>query len=163
MMFLELIIWSLLISIGVSDAQRHLIPNHYVFGLIVLVVLQLTFDSSVMWLEHVKGFGATFGICIVLYALRLMAGGDVKLLAVVGLWLGAGDMWQSTAYIILAGGVVSVFYLAFYLASSPITLTEHARYYTIQKATPGWKAKQPLVIPFAPAIVIGLACYFYIH
>jgi prepilin peptidase CpaA len=92
-----------------------------------------------------------------------MAGGDVKLLTVLGLWLGAETMWSVTPFIIVAGGVIGVFYLALNLASSSVSIAEHVRSYAVQKVTPGWKNEQPLVIPFAPAIVIGLAYYFYIH
>ncbi|WP_423839810.1 prepilin peptidase [Vibrio mytili] len=160
---LELIIWSLLICIGVSDAQRHRISNKLVCALFLVVGVSLAQQFNLDWLIHLKGFLITFAIGFGLYITRVMAGGDVKLLTVIGLWLGAKTMWQVTPYIIIAGGVIGCFYLALHMASSTIPFTQQFKGYAIQKVTPGWKSKQPLVIPFAPAIVIGLAYYFYLN
>lgn len=86
-----------------------------------------------LWL-HVKGMLLTFIVGFALYLGRLMAGGDVKLLTVLGLWLGAETMWSVTPFIIVAGGVIGIFYLALYLASSSYSITEHARAYAVQKS-----------------------------
>ncbi|WP_243974574.1 prepilin peptidase [Vibrio natriegens] len=158
-----LIIWTLLTAIGVSDAQRHRIPNNLVFFLLLAVLASLCLKQDMeVWL-HLKGMLITFALGFLLYLGRLMAGGDVKLLTVLGLWLGAETMWSVTPFIIVAGGVVGIFYLALHIATSSYSFTEHIRVYAVQKVTPGWKNEQRLVIPFAPAIVIGLAYYFYIH
>ncbi|ANQ17859.1 A24 family peptidase [Vibrio natriegens] len=160
---MNVVIWSLLIIIGVSDAQRHRIPNQYIGMLLLAVTIDLSLKQDVSWWFQAQGFLVTFALGFGLYLCRLMAGGDVKLLAVLGLWLGAETMWSVTPFIVVAGGVIGGFYLALYLASSSYSITEHARAYAVQKVSPGWKSKEPLVIPFAPAIVIGLAYYFYTH
>ncbi|MGI9896969.1 prepilin peptidase [Vibrio natriegens] len=162
-MIINLVIWGLIVAIGVSDAQRHRIPNQFVGLLLLAVISEILLDPNTMLWLHVKGMLLTFIVGFVLYLGRLMAGGDVKLLTVLGLWLGAETMWSVTPFIIVAAGVIGGFYLALYLASSSYSITEHARAYVVQKVTPGWKSKQPLVIPFAPAIVIGLAYYFYAY
>ncbi|WP_331437811.1 A24 family peptidase [Vibrio mytili] len=158
-----MIIWGLLLAIGVSDAQRHRIPNQLVAFLLLAVVVSILQQSSVVWSLHLKGVFITFAVGFGLYLVRIMAGGDVKLLSVLGLWLGGKTMWQAIPYMVLAGGIIGVFFLALHLASSNVSFTQQVKGYALQKATPGWKSKQPLVIPFAPAIVIGLAYYFYIH
>ncbi len=160
---MSLIVWVLLIVIGVSDAQRHQIPNRLVGMLLLAVLADLYFQQDVVVSFNIKGMLVTFAVGFLLYLGRLMAGGDVKLLTVLGLWLGAETMWSVTPFIIVAGGVLGAFYLALYVASSSHSVGEHMRAYAVQKVTPGWKSKQPLVIPFAPAIVIGLAYYFHIH
>lgn len=162
-MLTNLVIWGLISAIGVSDAQRHRIPNQLVIVLMLFVCVDVYMQNDVEWWLHIKGFLITFAVCFWLYLLRVMAGGDVKLLAVVAFWLGASTMWQAVPYIVLAGGVTGLFYLALYLASSSESIGVHVRLYALQKVSRGWKTKQPLVIPFAPAIVIGLAYYFYIH
>ncbi|MGR5485587.1 A24 family peptidase [Vibrio alfacsensis] len=156
-------IWLILMLAGVSDAQRHRIPNPLVLALLLVVTVELFQQQEVMWWLHLKGFLATFAIGFVLYLIRAMAGGDVKLLAVIGLWLGADVMWQVTPYIIIAGGVIGAFYLALHLASSTEPINQQVKAYAVQRVTPGWRSQQPLVIPFAPAIVVGLAYYFYVH
>lgn len=162
-MTFHLAIWSLLIVIGVSDVMRHRIPNKMILLLIAAVLVELFFGTNNGWHAHLVGFVYTTCLCFVFYFMKAMAGGDVKLLAAIGLWLGSEQMWLATPYIVIAGGVIATLYLARHLASSPITMTEQMRSYAVQKVTPGWKSSQPLVIPFAPAVVIGLAYFFYIH
>jgi prepilin peptidase CpaA len=43
-----------------------------------------------------------------LYALRAMGAGDVKLLAMVGVWLGAPAVARAALWTLLAGGVLSL-------------------------------------------------------
>ncbi len=160
---MNLLIWFFLVMIGVSDVQKHRIPNQLVGLLLLAVAIELWLVPDIELWMHLKALLVTFLVCFVLYLLRVMAGGDVKLLAVVGFWLGPEAMSKVAPYIIVAGGVIGAFYLALYLASSNYTIAEQVKAYAVQKVTPGWKSKQPLVIPFAPAIVIGLAYYFYIH
>ncbi len=148
---------------GVSDVQRHRIPNYMVVALLVVVIAELCLALDVIWWQHIKGFLITFAVGFAFYTLRLMAGGDVKLLAVIGLWLGGSTMWQVMPFVVVAGGVISLFYLALHVASSSESVGLQMKAYAVQKVTSGWRSKQPLVIPFAPAIVIGLAYYFYIH
>lgn len=160
---LELIIWFLLIVIGVSDAQKQRIPNKAVLLLLGVITASLMYETDTSGVEHLYGGLLSFAVCFVLYLLKIMAGGDVKLLTAIGVWLGAETMWQVTPYIIIAGGVIGIFYLALFIASTYDSFLLQIKAYAIQKVTPGWKSKQPLVIPFAPAIVIGLAYFFYVH
>lgn len=162
-MMTNCVLWGILLMIGVSDAQRHRIPNQLVIALLVFVCVDVYLQSNIdLWL-HIKGFLVTFAVCFWLYLMRVMAGGDVKLLAVVALWLGATEMWQAVPFMVMAGGVTGLFYLALYLASTSEPISVQVKIYAVQKITKDWKSKQPLVIPFAPAIVIGLAYYFYIQ
>ncbi|ANQ22465.1 peptidase A24 [Vibrio natriegens] len=160
---MTLIAWILLFVIGVSDVQRHRIPNFMIVALLVVVIAELCLAADVIWWQHIKGFLITFAVGFAFYALRLMAGGDVKLLAVIGLWLGGSTMWQVMPFVVVAGGVVSLFYLALHVASSRESIGLQMKAYAVQRVSPGSREQQPLVIPFAPAIVIGLAYYFYIH
>ncbi|NVC93798.1 prepilin peptidase [Vibrio natriegens] len=162
-MMLEIAIWSLLIAIGVSDAQDNRISNKAVLLLLVMVTANVMYVSESNGLDHLYSGVVTFAVCFILYLLKVMAGGDVKLLAVLGFWLGPESMSQAVPLIIVSGGVVGLFYLAQHLASSRNTFGEQIKAYAVQKVTPGWKNNQRMVIPFAPAIVIGLAYYFYIH
>ncbi|KIN10315.1 peptidase A24 [Vibrio mytili] len=162
-MSMHIIIWVLLAVIGVSDAQRHRIPNQLVGLLACAVLADIYMQGSEVLGSHIQGLLTTFAICFGLYLLRVMAGGDVKLLATVGLWVGIDVMGEVSLYIVVAGGLIALFYLALHVACSTIPFTQQVKGYAVQKVTPGWKSKQPLVIPFAPAIVIGLAYYFYIH
>jgi prepilin peptidase CpaA len=54
--------------------------------------------------------GGVVGLMLLmpLYLLRAMGAGDVKLLAMVGVWLGAAGVAWATVFTLLAGGVMSV-------------------------------------------------------
>ncbi|MDF2154434.1 A24 family peptidase [Vibrio sp. CAU 1672] len=162
-MIIDIAIWSLLIAIGVSDAQRHRIPNQMVVLLLVLVVTAVATISPADWSEHAYGGIVTFGIGLGLYAIGAMAGGDVKLLAVIGAWLGLEKMGEAVVCIILAGGVVGAFYLALFTIHSGYSVSHQAKGYCLDKVTPNFGRKSKMVIPFAPVIVIGLAYYSYTH
>jgi len=160
--YMNLLIWVLLFIIGVSDVQRNRIPNNLVIILLLIVVIDLFQTPGLLWTLHIKGMLITLGVGFGLYVVKAMAGGDVKLLTVVGLWLGAEVMWQVTAYVVVAGGIIGAFYLMLHMASSGQSFKEHVKVYAVQRVTRGWSTQYPLVIPFAPAIVIGMAYYFYI-
>ncbi|ELV8768904.1 prepilin peptidase [Vibrio harveyi] len=162
-MTLEIVIWSLLFAIGVSDAQKHRIPNKAVLLLLIVVAASALLSPSTNGLDHFYGGLVAFAVCFVLYLLKVMAGGDVKLLAVLGAWIGLSNLGDASIGIILAGGVVSLFYLALHVSSSYVKFSDQVKGYCLYKVTPGLKSAQPLVIPFAPVIVIGLAYFSYTH
>ncbi|NAW59250.1 MULTISPECIES: A24 family peptidase [unclassified Vibrio] len=161
-MFIDYVFWSVLLVIGVSDAQKHRIPNKLVLTLLLVVIVSIAADPAGPLLDHLSGFFIAFTVCLLLYITRVMAAGDVKLLAVVGLWVGVSQLADTAIWIVLAGGMVGVFYLALFLAESRGTLYQNVVGYVYQKATPG-SQKTRLVIPFAPVIVIGLALQSYIY
>ncbi|HBR05569.1 MAG TPA: prepilin peptidase [Desulfovibrio sp.] len=57
--------------------------------------------------------GLALGLAVMLvpYLMRVMGGGDVKLMAAVGAWLGAGDTFTAFLFTCLAGGLYSLFML----------------------------------------------------
>ena len=162
-MLIEFAAWSILFAIGVSDAQRHRIPNKYVLVFLLVVAASLTSSPGTDWYDHVKGGVVTFFICFGLFMVRVMAGGDVKLLAVIGVWLGLSRIGDAMMWVILAGGIVGLFYAALNIASNDKPLSHQVRGYCLRKVTPGFRHESHLVIPFAPVIVIGLAYYSYIY
>ncbi|MFY2160983.1 A24 family peptidase [Vibrio alginolyticus] len=159
----ELIIWSLLIAIGVSDAQKHRIPNKAVLMLLVAVTANVIYNPATTGLDHLYGGLVAFAVCFALYLFKVMAGGDVKLLAVIGAWLGLSNLGEASIGIILAGGIVGIFYLMLHVSSTSVALSHQIKGYCLEKVTPGCRSSKPLVIPFAPIIVIGLAYFSYTH
>ncbi|MDY0307082.1 MAG: A24 family peptidase [Desulfovibrionaceae bacterium] len=57
--------------------------------------------------------GLALGLAVMLvpFLLRLMGGGDVKLMAAVGAWLGAADVFSAFLFTCLAGGFYALFML----------------------------------------------------
>lgn len=159
----DLLFWVLLFAIGVSDAQKHRIPNKLVLALLLVTTLHILVYEQAAWLDHLVAGIISFSVCLGLYVLRIMAGGDVKLLFVIGLWLGIDQLAGGLIAIILAGGVVGGFYLLQYLARSSFSIMYNTRGYYLEKASFGLRKQTKLVIPFAPVVVIGLASFYYIH
>ncbi len=79
-----IVVWSILFVIGVYDAREYRIPNYMVVILLVVSLLaslmtaQIVNDNSRL-LNQTLGFIVTFFIGLLLYILKVMAAGDVKL------------------------------------------------------------------------------------
>ena len=78
-----------------------------------------------------------FAVLIPLYLMRWMGAGDVKLLALVGLYLGSEDIWIAIAYTAFSGGALAILYLL--------------KPYVLHK---GLKSKKE-TLPYAVAILFG--------
>lgn len=104
---------ALLIAAAVSDLRVRRIPN-LVSGAI-----------AVLWLAHVLvGAGqpapmvdllyasGIFLLCFMLWRFKIIGGGDVKLLSVLALWAGGPFVLPFLALTALAGGLLSLFWIA---------------------------------------------------
>lgn len=102
----------LLVMAGLSDGSSLRIPN----GLTALLasvfpVAALAFGHQVDWVSHLAAALAVFAGAAVLFALRLMGGGDVKLLAAVALWTGLGGLVPFLTLTAVIGGLMAVLQL----------------------------------------------------
>jgi prepilin peptidase CpaA len=87
------IVWSVFVVITVAaavvDVATYRIPNTFVLALLaIFLVIAAIHWREVAWLNHLGAGLLVLGAGIVLYSIRQMGAGDVKLLAVVGLWAG---------------------------------------------------------------------------
>lgn len=108
----------LLLWAGWSDARTHRIPNRLVFsGTALAVLLHMLLPSGYGFLFIVPGglglLGALKGLAIglvamlPLYLMRALGAGDVKLMAMVGAFLGPDDILPAIIGTYLVGGVLS--------------------------------------------------------
>jgi prepilin peptidase CpaA len=114
-----LILVAILLTAVVSDVRTRRIPNKLiVLGLALGFLCQLL---AIFWYDfYLNFFGVTtissallgsltgFGIFIPLYAFRLLGAGDVKLLAVIGLWLGTEHTLYAALWTLIAGGGLAI-------------------------------------------------------
>jgi prepilin peptidase CpaA len=90
------------------DATTHRIPNKVtVAGLAVALILRAPLGMDTV-VRGLAGFGLAFLISGVLYALRGIGGGDVKLLGGVGAFLGSSEVVGALALIAILGGAFAL-------------------------------------------------------
>ena len=83
------------------DFTTHRIPNWLtVSGLVLALLLRFLGGSLGLGLQ---GSAVAFGISLVLYLLRAVGAGDVKLLAAVGAFFGSSEVAGALAVIAIAG------------------------------------------------------------
>jgi prepilin peptidase CpaA len=98
------------------DLHTRRIPNRLV-GVGILAGLSLS--VGVWWsgtalamvpspLVAVAGLLTGFLLFLPFHLLRVLGAGDVKLMAMVGVWLGPAATLQATVYVLLAGGVLAL-------------------------------------------------------
>jgi prepilin peptidase CpaA len=90
------------------DVTTHRIPNWLALtGLAAALTLRALLGPSEV-LEGIKGLGIGLAVSLVLYALRAIGGGDVKLLAAVGAFLGPSEVVGALALMAIFGAVLAL-------------------------------------------------------
>lgn len=117
MMEMSLVI-PVLLTLGVmyaivTDVTSFRIPNMVNLALLALYpVTLLLFDTDANWLNGIIAFLILFAVGYLLFAFRVAGGGDVKMLAVLGLWVGWGvELVAFLVLMSLLGGVLTLFLL----------------------------------------------------
>jgi prepilin peptidase CpaA len=110
---------TLLLAAAWCDLKSHRIPNSLVFGGAVLGLLLngllpqgLGFNSVVPgglgWWEALQGLGMGLVVLLPLYWLHAMGSGDVKLMAMVGAFLGPSQVLGVLLGTFLIGGMMAL-------------------------------------------------------
>ena len=110
----------LLLVIAWQDVRSHRIPNKLVLSGVVLGIGLngllpggAGFNSGALpgglgWLGALQGLGVGMAALLPLYWLRAMGAGDVKLMAMVGAFLGLDDALGAVLAIFIVGGVMAL-------------------------------------------------------
>lgn len=116
MLFFHAILTLFLLAVFYLDLTRYIIPNWICGVLLALYPAMLLLTTAplggydILW-----GVGMClllFAVGIVIFALKWAGGGDVKLLAVLGLWTGREVTFEMVVYTALLGGVLALFLVA---------------------------------------------------
>ncbi|PMO03426.1 hypothetical protein BCT19_17665 [Vibrio splendidus] len=170
----SLLFWALLIIVSVYDVEKHRIPNKILILFLFLYFLSVLNSGFSLGVLVASLIGAVVLFCsgLILYFLRAMSAGDVKLLGVIGLYIGWGSLLDVSYYILIAAGIIGTLYLLYNRANnSEMTVRRYfeEKLMLVSGISPDIKG-EPVVhsrysnkvtMPFAPSVVIGLAMYSY--
>lgn len=96
------------------DVTRYLIPNWLVASVLLLYPVALSLSPQVVdWKMALAAFGLVFLVGIALHTLRLMGGGDIKLIAALCLWVGWAKLPEFIIWFGIIGGVFCLLLLFF--------------------------------------------------
>ena len=117
-----LVLSVLMAAVIVYDGVRFIIPNWLNGAFLALFVVWGVMNPNTDWLSALTMFIVLFGVGYVLFALGTVGGGDVKLLAVCGLYTG----WSVTGlklvvYMSLLGGALALVLVALRLMVPALT------------------------------------------
>lgn len=100
---------ALLLAAAWSDMRSHRIPNALVFsGALAAVLLNAILPEASGILDSLAGAGVGLALLLPLYLLRAMGAGDVKLMAMVGAFLGPRDVTGAVLCTFVAGGLLAL-------------------------------------------------------
>ncbi len=109
---LDIVLAVLLLTAALSDLTTRLIPNLLVgTGIVVAVAWHLLSAGMPGLVFCLKGLALGMLLLIIPFFLGGMGAGDVKLLGMIGAFLGTGMVWSVFLWTALIGGVAALFYL----------------------------------------------------
>ena len=106
---LALILAALVLTAAAWDLKSRRIPNWLTLtGIICGVALNSFLYGWTGVKESLEGLGVAFGVYFVLYLVRAMGAGDVKLMAAVGSFVGPGNWFFIFMITAILGGVIAL-------------------------------------------------------
>ena len=110
------ILFVLLVIASVTDYSTYKIPNWLtasgiIFGLIYSIFVPFSRNLGFLW--ALGGLMLGFLVMLPCYALRIMGAGDVKLMAMVGAFLGVNDCLGAIIYSFIVGGIAALGFALF--------------------------------------------------
>lgn len=128
----------LLAACAVADVHKRIIPHFLIIGLAIAAVATSGLNggwAALGWRESLIVLAVGF----LLYLLKWMGAGDVKMLAAVSLWF-PGKLLPLAFWVSLCGGALAAGY-----------------------AVKRWKTGRPIDLPYALAIAAGsLLCFIVV-
>ncbi|MCH8348165.1 MAG: prepilin peptidase, partial [Proteobacteria bacterium] len=107
----------LLVWAAVSDFKSRIIPNWIPLTIFILfggfLAIQAVSGVSEPVLPILPSLAAGFGVLVIftiLFALNMIGGGDVKLIAAISFWAGLAYVAEFLVIMALSGGVLALFY-----------------------------------------------------
>ena len=107
-----LIISTLLTIIFIAawqDVNSYRISNILVFsGALLAILINIFLPSGIGFTESILGWGIGLLLLLPLYLFRMMGAGDVKLMAMIGAFVGPNDIFSVFLCTLIVGGVLAL-------------------------------------------------------
>ena len=148
------------------DANTGRIPNQLTMtGLAAGLILRAPLGFDILLLG-LGGVGIALGLALVFYGLRAIGGGDVKLLAAVGAFLGSGEIVGALGLIAVLGAAYALLTLSLrgvlpLLVFNTLDLVKS--WFTLGRAGYMRKLESPsaLTIPYGVPIALGTLIWWF--
>ena len=103
----------LLLTAGITDVWKFLIPN-LISALLIVLFIALAFAQPfpVDWWSHLGAMLAFFIVGLLLYRFSVLGAGDVKLITALCLWAGFSGLPNLLLGVALSGGVLALALIA---------------------------------------------------
>jgi len=156
------------------DVRERRIPNALtVVGLAAALLLRAPLGLGSVWAGLV-GAGIALLLSLVLFLAGGMGGGDVKLLAAVGAFLGPDRLWPALLVMALTGGVMAAWVILRRGAIPETAANLKTLWITLGRRTfTGWKGSESeaaltldtpgaLTVPYGVAIAVGAVAAWFL-
>jgi prepilin peptidase CpaA len=156
------------------DVRERRIPNVLtVAGLAVALLLRAPLGLGSLWMG-LAGAGIALLLSLVLFLAGGMGGGDVKLLAAVGAFLGPDRLWPALLVMALTGGVMAAWVILRRGAAPETAANLKTLWITFGRRTfTGWKGSESeaaltldtpgaLTVPYGVAIAVGAVAAWFL-
>lgn len=147
----------LLIAAALNDAHKYKIPNIICAALLILFPIYVaTAPRSIEWDQHLMVFGLMLISGFAMFLGNLAGAGDIKLMAVTGLWAGPHLIAVFLIMTAIAGGIVALTmavltYIRNNTRKQAVTLSKVPIPYGVAIAVGGlstlYLLSQPLLLP----------------
>lgn len=162
------LLFGFLLAAVFTDVAHRKIPNKLILaGLMAGTIVQVFSVDGYGFVAAVGGLLLGFSLLLPFYLLRVMAAGDVKLMAMVGCFVGMSDIAGIVLATLLAGGVLSLIFSARMKSTRQLLL--NVRLVSTLGFFKIMSGKMPVndeaidsvgTLPYAVAIAAGTAGYF---
>lgn len=167
MMILMTVVFVALLALAAwFDLRERRIPNPLTLGgVVVALCLRLAWG----WGDVLQGLeGAGFAVLVALapFALRLLGGGDVKLLGMVGAFVGVQRLFGALLLVALVGGLLAMFEAV--RRQAFVRVVTNLRVYAMQwvlfgraGVTPTIESPETMTVPYGVAIALGSLMWWF--
>jgi prepilin peptidase CpaA len=157
---------AMLLTAAVIDVRSHRIPNWLTGGGIVVALVFAAVGVAPQqegFLSSLGGMAAGLAMLLPMYLLRVMGAGDVKLMAMVGAFVGLSHIVPAVLFSVIAGGIAAIAFSLYNrafgrMATNIIDIVQSMAFATMvgQQPTPALTGRASVgKLPYGVSIAAG--------